>query len=213
MQPASNQRAWWRVLKAQDFLLGAKGLKMMKRLLNGLAMFATLVGLAVVVPASAQAAPYCEITWGSLPKEAGAPSPPYPPATLTNVRAGRHGCYDRLVLDVDGPTGGFVRYEDAVTTEGRGDVLPLRGGAFLQIGLRNPSYDINTGDSTFTPMNPNELVNVTGWRTFRQVADGGSFEGYTTIGLGVRARLPFRVFVLAGPGSGSRLVVDVAHRW
>ena len=39
----------------------------------------------------------------------------------------------------------------------------------------------------------------------------GSFEGQTTIGLGVRARLPFRVFVLAGPGSGSRLVVDVAH--
>jgi hypothetical protein len=29
----------------------------------------------------------------------------------------------------------------------------------------------------------------------------------------VRARLPFRVFVLRGPGSGSRLVIDVAHRW
>jgi len=29
----------------------------------------------------------------------------------------------------------------------------------------------------------------------------------------VRARLPFRVFVLAGPGNGSRLVIDVAHRW
>ena len=187
---------------------------MMKRLLNGLAMFATLVGLAVVVPASAQAAPYCEITWGSLPKGASS-AVSYPSATnaLTDVRAGRHGCYDRLVMDVDGSAAGSVQYVDAVLTEGRGDVLPLRGGAFLQIGLRNPSYDINTGDSTFTPMNPNELVNVTGWRTFRQVADGGSFEGYTTIGLGVRARLPFRVFVLAGPGSGSRLVVDVAHRW
>jgi hypothetical protein len=32
-------------------------------------------------------------------------------------------------------------------------------------------------------------------------------------GLGVRARLPFRAFVLAGPADGSRLVVDVAHRW
>jgi hypothetical protein len=41
----------------------------------------------------------------------------------------------------------------------------------------------------------------------------GSFEGQTTLGLGVRARLPFRAFVLPGPGSGSRLVVDVAHRW
>ncbi len=45
------------------------------------------------------------------------------------------------------------------------------------------------------------------------MAYAGSFEGQTTLGLGVRARLPFRAFVLAGPGDGSRLVVDVAHRW
>ena len=38
-------------------------------------------------------------------------------------------------------------------------------------------------------------------------------RGQTTLGLGVRARLPFRAFVLAGPGDGSRLVVDVAHLW
>jgi hypothetical protein len=177
-------------------------------------MLAAVAGLAVVLPSAAQAAPYCEITWGSLAKEAGSSVPTYPPSAVTNVRAGRHSCYDRLVVDLDGSSaGGAVRYVDAVTTEGRGDVLPLRGGAFLQIGLRNPTYDAYTGASTFTPANPNELVNVTGWRTFRQVADGGSFEGYTTIGLGVRARLPFRVFVLAGPGSGSRLVIDVAHRW
>jgi len=44
-------------------------------------------------------------------------------------------------------------------------------------------------------------------------AYAGSFEATTTVGLGVRARLPFRVFVLAGPATGSRLVIDVAHRW
>jgi hypothetical protein len=57
---------------------------------------------------------------------------------------------------------------------------------------------------------------VKGFRTFRQVAYAGSFEGQTTFGLGVRARLPFRVFVLAGsPGDrhGAMLVIDVAHRW
>ena len=47
----------------------------------------------------------------------------------------------------------------------------------------------------------------------RQVAWAGSFEGQTTIGLGVRARLPMRAFVLNGPGDGLRVVVDVAHRW
>jgi hypothetical protein len=61
-----------------------------------------------------------------------------------------------------------------------------------------------------------ELVPVTGFSTFRQVASAGSFEGVTSIGLGVRARLPFRVFTVTGiPGSanGVRVVVDVAHRW
>jgi hypothetical protein len=51
-------------------------------------------------------------------------------------------------------------------------------------------------------------VNVTGYRTFRQVAWAGSFEDYSSAGLGVRARLPFRTFTLPG-----KLVVDVAHTW
>jgi hypothetical protein len=79
-----------------------------------------------------------------------------------------------------------------------------------------PAYDIETGDPTYRPADPSEAVNVSGFRTFRQVAFAGSFEGQSTIGLGVRARLPFRVFTLAAlPGSeqGPRLVIDVAHRW
>lgn len=186
---------------------------MLKKLFNALALCVVVAGLAMIVPAAAQAAPYCEITWGSLPKDASIVVPdPRAPGSLTNVRAGRHGCYDRLVMDVDGGAAGSVRYVAAVTADGSGDVVNLRGGAFLEIVLRNPAYDLDYRP-TFTPTNPNELVNVTGWRTFRQVAYGGSFEGYTTIGLGVRARLPFRVFTLAGPGRGSRLVIDVAHRW
>ncbi|HEY7430450.1 MAG TPA: hypothetical protein VH641_06930, partial [Streptosporangiaceae bacterium] len=56
------------------------------------------------------------------------------------------------------------------------------------------------------------LVNVTGFKAFRQVVGAGSFEKITSIGLGVRVkRLPFQVFRLAGPGNHSRLVVDVAH--
>jgi hypothetical protein len=57
---------------------------------------------------------------------------------------------------------------------------------------------------------------VSGYPTFRQVAWAGSYEGSTTMALGVRARLPFRVFPLPGtPQSddGPRLVIDVAHAW
>ncbi|MGH9277720.1 MAG: AMIN-like domain-containing (lipo)protein, partial [Acidimicrobiales bacterium] len=54
---------------------------------------------------------------------------------------------------------------------------------------------------------------ASGFQTFRDLVWGSSFEGESTLGLGVRARLPYRVFKLAGPGTGSRLVIDVAHRW
>jgi hypothetical protein len=69
------------------------------------------------------------------------------------------------------------------------------------------------GKPTYRPADARHAVNVAGFSTFRQVVFDGTFEGQTQIGLGVRARLPFRVFSLAGPGAGSRLVIDVAHRW
>jgi hypothetical protein len=173
-------------------------------------LFLALVGSLGLTTSSASAAPYCGIVWGSLVKQGGVETAP----TLTGVRTGRHDCYDRLVLDLAGgaSAGYHVAYVDAVYTDGSGELVPLRGGARLQVVVRASSYDLN-GNPTFTPANRAELANVAGYDTFRQVADAGSFEGQTTIGLGVRARLPFRVFVLAGPGSGSRLVVDVAHRW
>ncbi|WP_456844901.1 AMIN-like domain-containing (lipo)protein [Cellulomonas sp. P5_C6] len=163
-----------------------------------------LVGAFLLVPASsATAAPYCGLVWGSLEKSA----PGLSQAPVVDVRTGRHTCYDRLVIDVAGGVGGYTaRYVPQVTQDGSGAVIPTRGGAALEITVNDPGY-------TFAPANPLELRNVTGYRTFRQVVFAGTFEGYTSVGLGVRARLPFRVFTLAGPGTSSRLVVDVAHRW
>ena len=57
------------------------------------------------------------------------------------------------------------------------------------------------------------FANVVRYRSLRDVVFGGSFEGYTTFAVGVRARLPFRVFVLSGPGTNSRIVLDIAHQW
>jgi hypothetical protein len=175
---------------------------------------AVLLAAACVPPLTSAGAgtPYCGITWGSLEKTSSA-------ATLgpiTNVRAGQHDCWDRLVIDLNAPNGtaGYdVRYVDQVTRDGSGEPVPLAGGAFLQIVVFAPDYDVNTGAPVYQPADPNHLVDVTGFQTFRQVAHAGSFEAVTTIGLGVRARLPFRVFSLAGPGDGSRLVIDVAHFW
>lgn len=134
------------------------------------------------------------------------------------MRAGQHPCYDRVVVDLHGPGTDSVSYDVryvGVTTQGAGQPVPLRGGAELRLIVRAPAYDA-TGTPTVAARDGSEVVDVTGFRTLREVAWAGSFEGQTALGIGTRAQLPFRVFTLTGaPGSdqGMRLVVDVAHRW
>ncbi|MGY1601050.1 AMIN-like domain-containing (lipo)protein [Geodermatophilus sp. SYSU D00815] len=180
-----------------------------------LVLATVLAALTLSAPAQAAASPYCGITWGSLAKGAGSWTDA---EVVTDVRAGRHSCYDRLVIDLGSSDNAFrsyqVRYVDRVVADGSGAVIPVRGGARLQVTVGAAAYDEN-GDPTFGPTT-REVVPVDGYRTFRQVAFAGSFEGRTDFGLGVRARLPFRVFVLAGApysDQGPRLVIDVAHAW
>lgn len=181
------------------------------------ATLAALVMLGGVVPATAAvptAGISCGVTWGSLEKalqdtRAG-------DGTVTNVRSGRHTCFDRVVVDIAGigasKVGYRVRYVDTVTQPGSGAAVPLAGGARMQVEVTVPAYD-SADRSTYSPRDRAKIVDVSGYDTLRQVAIAGSFEGQTTFGVGVRARLPMRVFVLDGPGTGSRLVIDVAHKW
>jgi len=180
----------------------------MKKFQVWLAAILMAVGFGLVAPAPASAA-YCGLVWGSLEKSEAAMST----GKVTDVRTGQHYCFDRLVVDLNGPVEGYTaRYVPTVVQDGSGFPVPLRGRAFLQITATAPAYD-DGGNSTYNPGNRNELTNVNGYQTFRQLAWAGSFEGYSNVGLGVRARLPFRVLALDGPGGGSRLVVDVAHHW
>lgn len=163
---------------------------------------------SVSAGAATTESPYCGLVWGSTAREAAATST----SPLTGVRAGQHACFDRLVLDFRGHTDGFrVQYVSAVREDGSGRIVPLRGDAALQVIAQGAAYD--DAGATYVPADRANVVDVAGWRTFRQVAWAGSFEGQSTVGLGVRARLPFRSFVVSGPDGGSRLVVDVAHRW
>ena len=169
-------------------------------------LIAAVTASAVVAPVVATAAPVAcaPVDWGSGPKHAS----PTTTGALTNVRAGRQECYDRLVFDFAGVDDGYsVRYVPEVAHEGSGEPVPLRGGGELRIAVDSPAHD-EDGNLTYPFVNGSELVDVTGYRTFRQVAWAGSFEGRTAVGLGVRALLPFRVFTLPG-----RVVVDVAHTW
>lgn len=165
------------------------------------------LGLGVTAPPPASAAPYCGITWGSTAKSRAVEST----AQITAVRTGRHACFDRMVVDLKYKVKGYdVRYAN-VYTEGEGSRVPLTG-TDLRIIVKARAYT-DSGKATYAPADWDHVANVTGYSTFRQVAYAGSFEGQSTFGLGVRARLPMRAMILDGPGTGSRLVIDVAHRW
>ncbi len=150
----------------------------------------------------------CAAGWNIAPKT----SSPMTAATIRGVRTGRHACFDRLVIDIKGTrqTAGYqVDYVGQVTQDGSGRVVPLRGAAKLMVVVRAPSYD-SRGHSTYRPRNLTEVVNTAAHRTFRQVAWAGSFEGQTTFGIGLRAKLPYRVFTLR-TGTNQMLIIDVAH--
>jgi len=176
---------------------------MARRALSALLFALLLLGAGLALTGTAAAAT-CPTGWGSLPKD----NPTMGTGEVDNLRTGTHDCYDRLVIEVDGPAGGWhAAYVDQVTADASGAVVTTPGnGKKLQLTVRHPWY------SAPAPGTP--VASVAGFPTFRSVVAAGSFEGQTTFGIGLRnGPLPYRVFTLAGPGGHSRIVVDVRHTW
>jgi hypothetical protein len=163
---------------------------------------------AGAAPAGTAQATACATGWGSLAKSGAARSAD----PLKNIRTGRHDCFDRMVIDVPGAgtgAGYWVRYVSRVIQDGSGQPVAVGGGAVMEVRVAAPAYD-ESGQPTYPGRvgGPLPGVDLTGYRTFRDTRFVGSFEGETQVGLGVRARLPFRVLALT-----DRIVVDVAHTW
>jgi hypothetical protein len=181
----------------------------MKRLAATAALLALVfVGVPATGATADDAEVTCANTWGSLAKAA---RPLTSPDThVVNVRAGRHECFDRLVIDHDAAAPGYhVQYVRRYRHIASGEIIPTPGGARLEIIVRAPAID-DQGHATYDGIPGQALprINLAGFQTFRSTRYGGTFEGQTSFGLGVRARLPFRVMKL-----GNRLVIDVAHHW
>lgn len=176
------------------------------------AVLAAVLLSAPAAPAAAHTGFGCHVHWGSQPRQVAQGDS----GQLVDVRAGRHQCFDRLVLDVSGDVSGYYAgYTDQATHPTTGEVIPLRGGADLQLGayVSGAAPDAAGGETlTYDPADDSEAVDVRGFTTLRQVAYAGTWEGTSDFGVGVRARLPFRVFVIQGEQT-DRVVVDVAHRW
>ncbi|MEV6400619.1 hypothetical protein AB0M39_38565 [Streptomyces sp. NPDC051907] len=166
-------------------------------------------GVAGAATGGATSAAACSTAWGSGLKSA-TDSTAKP---LQNIKTSQSTCYDRMVFDISGATGkvGYhVGYVDKFHQDGSGDLIPVSGGAILQVFVNAPSYDPATGKPVYKGKGGQALpgVNLTGYKTFKDAKFGASFEGQTQVGLGVRAKLPFRV-----QQSGDQLIVDVAHTW
>jgi hypothetical protein len=164
--------------------------------------------------AAAACAPMPWPGWGTGLQQRGSSSS----APVYLVRAGRHECSDRVVFHLNGPdpVGYSVRYVDVVTQDGSGRSVPVAGGAALEVVISAPALGQDShgyvgkvlaepGADFYTP------AQLAGWSTLREVRYAGSFEGQTTIAVGVRARVPFHVFtVLDGSGEYRSVVLDVA---
>lgn len=178
----------------------------------------TPTSLATPAAGSVEAGDCAEVqTWGTDPRDAA----PMSPDEFYLVRAGQHDCFDRVVLDVNGTIDGpeAVGYSVAyvsgeVRADGSGDAVPTEGAGALEVTVRAPALGYGssghlypparTGDDLYTP------EQLAGWGALREISFAGSFEGQSTIAVGVESELPFHVGSYDDEGY-SHLVVDVAH--
>jgi hypothetical protein len=121
-------------------------------------------------------------------------------AQLTKITIGRHAAFDRVVFQFSGGLPGYdIRYVNKISTDPKGDLLPLPGTAFLRIVFHSASGQASYhGPGVISPA----------LRTLRQLRLAGDFEGYLSFGAGLSRRAGFNVITLARP---DRVVLDIAH--
>ncbi|HEU5470944.1 MAG TPA: hypothetical protein VFV67_09855 [Actinophytocola sp.] len=170
------------------------------------------------VPPAPGEPPGCAETagWGTGLREGGQQTTD----ALFEVRAGRHGCYDRVVFDIAGATevGYHIGYVPVVAADGSGEPVPVPGTAALQVVVRAPPQGFDdagqqqgtplarTGDYFYTESQ------LAGWQSLRAVRFAGFFEGQCMIAVGVAGQLPFQVTTqLDDTNRIRRLILDIAH--
>jgi len=129
-----------------------------------------------------------------------------PPVTLTNVRAGRHDQYDRVVFEFQGSAlpGYHVEYIDRPVRHcASGDVVPLEGDGWLRIRLTPSQAHTEAGQATIAQREQRPGLTIV--RELKQICD---FEGQVAWVLGVSSPNRYRVLELGAP---ARLVVDIKH--
>ncbi len=133
---------------------------------------------------------------------------------LYQVRTGGHDCFDRVVFDINGPApvGYHVSYVSELTMDGSGQPVWVEGQAVIQVVIRAwqkgvPDQPVFQAKQWLLRHGADQ-----GYKVLKSVRFAGSYEGQSTIGIGVAAELRFRVQMFPGEnGSDTRVVVDIAH--
>jgi hypothetical protein len=130
---------------------------------------------------------------------AGAQSAP----TLTDVRAGRHTGFDRIVFEFSGAVPEHrVRYVGQLVQDGSGKPVSVAGAADLEVVFHGANAHEDDGTPTISPRRFS-----TGLPAVKEIAQIGDFEAVVTYGIGVDRKRPLKVSTLSNP---SRLVIDVS---
>jgi hypothetical protein len=144
------------------------------------------------------------------------------PDELYQVRVGRHDGYDRVVFDINGivPGPGVAGYHVSyvsgeVAADASGEPVPTAGDAALQVVVRAWIYGAVSGHQPWRapPKVGDDFYSADDLRTWvslKEVTFAGSFEGQTTIAVGVPGRRPFRVGSFERDGY-THVYVDIAH--
>jgi len=130
---------------------------------------------------------------------AGAQSAP----TLTDVRAGGHTGFDRVVFEFRGAVPEHrVGYVDQLVQDGSGRPVAVAGAADLEVVFQGANAHRQDGSPTISPRRFS-----TGLPAVKEVAQVSDFEAVVTYGIGVDRKRPIKVSTLSSP---SRLVIDVS---
>jgi len=128
---------------------------------------------------------------------AGAQSAP----TLSDVRAGGHTGFDRVVFEFQGAVPEHrVGYVDQLVQDGSGRPVSVAGAADLEVVFHGANAHEQDGTPTISPRRFS-----TGLTAVKEVAEIGDFEAVVTYGIGVDRKRPIKVSTLSNP---SRLVID-----
>lgn len=127
--------------------------------------------------------------------------------TVTEVRAGRHEGYDRVVFELDGTGEGApgwrVEYVDEAIDDGSGLPVDVDGDAILQVVISGTALPDDSGVEGYS----GETLTGADLEPVKEVVYRHWFEGYTTAFIGIDDEpKPFRAFLLEDP---VRVVIDV----